>query len=78
MSAVRTVVEFTERPYLRSHGTAPRGRGVWAFSASSTVAAFDADLFGPVCTWSGTLTSARREARAHFGALGVRYVAVLP
>lgn len=72
------MASFTDRPYRRSHGAAPRGRGSWAFQASRTDTAFDRDLEGDVLWSPGamTLTEAKRWASsqvpAHF------LLAVLP
>lgn len=52
----------TNRSYVRTTGRNPRGTGAWAFQASRTEVAFDADLFGEVVFANGTLTEARRQA----------------
>lgn len=58
---------FTTAPYERSHGTAPRGRGSWAFRLSTTSAAYDGELAGEVFWVQGTLAEAKRAAAQHFG-----------
>jgi hypothetical protein len=69
-------VPVTTAAYLRSHGRAPRGSGTWAFSASQTSRAYDADLRGNVVFAHGTLAEATRVARESLR--GVPYIAVLP
>lgn len=68
---------FTTRPFVRSHGTAPRGRGTWAFQLAQSCMAFDGELVGDVLFVPGaTLTEAKAEAAVHFA--GANFVAVLP
>lgn len=75
-----TMIHFTERAYVRSHGKAPsrRVRGTWAFQATTSETAYDRDLFGDIF-WSdsATLGEAKQAARVHFASLGCD-VAVLP
>lgn len=68
---------FTTRQFVRSHGTAPRGRGTWAFQKSTSVDAFDRHLVGDVFFAHGTLVEAKVAAGQHF--VGDAWcVAVLP
>lgn len=67
---------FTTSPYVRSHGSEPRGRGSWAFQAASSQTAFDDERRGDVVFFNGTFAQARREARRHFA--GEEFVAVMP
>jgi hypothetical protein len=64
----RAAVEVVTAGYAFAHGREPRGRGAWAFGP---------DRVTPIsgCFWAfGPFASARREAVAHFAALGVRTV----
>lgn len=54
--------DFTVSAFVRSHGSRPRGRGLWGFRKSRTDYAFERDLTGPVVWAPGTLTL--REAFA--------------
>lgn len=71
-----TTVTFTDAAFRRSAGRKPRGWAAWAFQATQSRAAFDADLFGPVVIISGTFTEATAEAARRF--TGTPVVAVLP
>lgn len=58
-------VQHTDVEYRASHGKAPRGRGVWAFSFDAMTAAGSVTVvsecwFAP----SGTLAEARKAAAA--------------
>jgi len=66
---------FTTASFRRSAGRNPRGFGAWAFQASRTRSAFDADLFGPVVVVTGTFTEAKAEAARQLD--GADVVAVL-
>jgi hypothetical protein len=66
-------VHFCARPYERSHWKPPRGRGSWAFCSYEGGVEQGEPVF-----FSGTLTAAKKQARAHFAAQGVVDVAVLP
>lgn len=82
MSARTGRVEFTDSVYRRSHGSAPRGWGCWAFQASRTRVAYEADLSGPVL-WPPyvlTLTKAKRWAAVEASriGLGAPFLAVMP
>jgi hypothetical protein len=68
--------DITTKPYERSHGTTPRGTGRWAFQATRTWVAFDADLFGEVAFIDGTFTEAKAQAAEVF--TDAETVAVLP
>lgn len=68
--------EVTTAEFVRTHGKAPRGFGSWAFQASTTRAAFDADRTGEVTFVTATFTEARKRAVAHLAA-DARFVAVL-
>lgn len=62
---------ITPSPFKRANGgKAPTGFGTWAFQATTTYTAFDADLFGEVKTFTGTLTQAIKALRAE-GATGL-------
>ncbi len=52
--------EFNTNQYVWAHGKAPRGRGSWAFQASSTYRA--ADVYGEVVWVQGTYAEAKRQA----------------
>lgn len=67
--------EFTAAAFVRSHRRSPKGRGSWAFQRTVRSTAFDAELFGPIEFFTGTLTEAKKAARAA-GFTGL--VAVLP
>jgi hypothetical protein len=66
---------FTTASFVRSHGRAPKGSGLWAFQASTSTAAFTADLVGDVFTANGTLTQAKAAAKVALA--GASLVAVL-
>ena len=74
-------VRFDTGHYTRNHGGQPRGDGQWAFAEEHKAARADgADIF-----WArGTYGQAKKQAVAHFAALGASrgelnlYVAVLP
>ena len=61
--------QFTDAPYVRSHGRSPRGRGMWAFQATSMHTAYDSELMGEILWFKGTLAEARKQlvAAGHHG-----------
>lgn len=56
-------MQFTYAPYIRSHGKAPKGQGGWAFQATTSSTAFDAERYGDIRIYFGTLTEAKAAAR---------------
>ena len=65
-------MKLTTRPFERSHGKRPRGRGTWAFQASLSDVAFHDDLFDEIVFANGTLTEAFHIARQQFPARSQR------
>ena len=65
--------QFTNSPYVRCHGHAPRGRGMWAFQKTTNYTAFDRELTGEILWFSGTLAEARKQlvAAGHNGLFAV-------
>lgn len=63
-------VKFTTSPFVRAHGREPSPTtwGTWFMQEATSSTAFDAELVGPVSEFSGTLSSARRQAREAFPA----------
>ena len=60
-------IEFTDSQYVRSHGHSPRGRGRWAFQPTTGYEAYDRQMINEPEFWAtGTLTEAKRKARAHY------------
>lgn len=72
----RYTVQFDVSPYVRAHGTRPRGLGMWAFCASGLEDRADRSGVHVVTTY-GDFTGAKRYARDQFAAMGVSRVAVL-
>lgn len=70
-----TRTTFTDRPYQRSWGKAPRGYGGWAFQEATSHTAYSNELVGEVAIFTGTLTEAKALAASHFP--NARIVAVL-
>lgn len=59
---------FSNRDYIAEHGKNPRGYGSWAFATKRN--AKDEDIF-----WAtGTLTEAKKAAKAHFKGAYIVYV----
>lgn len=70
----KTTTKIETNCYRNSHGNSPRGTGYWGFHPNSQV-----DSLSPEIFWfSGTYTEAAKQAKAHFSALGISYVQVLP
>jgi hypothetical protein len=62
---------FNTRPYETAHGKAPKGRGCWAFAPESNR---DAVYIAPGCLTYG---EAKKNAAAHFAALGINFIVTL-
>lgn len=71
----RERLTFTTAAYVRSHGSRPRGYGLWALQRTTTQLALADDLQGVPVSITGTLSQAQREL-ARRGASGLW--AVLP
>lgn len=56
-------MQFTSAAFVRAYGRPPRGYGNWAFRASTTRVAYDADLVGETLNYFGTLTDAKAAVK---------------
>jgi len=72
---------ITTAQFRRTWGHEPEvvDDGSWAFQASTTPTAFEADRYGDVRFFPGTYDEAAKTAAAHFanGRIPVPYIAVL-
>jgi hypothetical protein len=64
-------IEFTNSQYVRAWGKNPRGEGGWAFAEVQSRDALDRDVIdGTLQFFYGTLTEAKKQARAHYATSG--------
>jgi len=59
---------FSNRDYIEEHGKNPRGYGMWAFATKRSADVSDIFWF------TGSLTEAKKAAKAHFKGAHVVYV----
>lgn len=67
--------KFTADAYRRTNGKDPKGYGTWAFQRSTTRNAYWGDLYGELEFFAGTLTEAKKAARASMS--DAEYLAIL-
>lgn len=67
------MIEINTTEYEWAHGRKPRGRGSWAFAPYR-----DRDELRRAFWDNGLYADAKRKAKAHFAALGVDDLKVLP
>ena len=75
-SLAPSAVHVYDYPFVQSHGRAPRGRGGWIFCPERNWG--NSDYLDHVKNFNGTYAEARKAAKLHFAALGIRSVVACP